>query len=72
MADECTDVSASEQMSWCLHFVDETQACWAEVREEFICFVQLENTDADSIFKGILEFLRECNFDIANLTLRSH
>ena len=67
MADECTDVSASKQMSICLRFVDETQPCQAEVREKFIGFIRLENTDADSICKGILEFLQECNLDIGNL-----
>ena len=67
MANECTDVSASKQMSICLRFVDETQPCQAEVREKFIGFIRLENTDADSICKGILEFLQECNLDIGNL-----
>ena len=49
MADECTDVSTSEQIYICLCFVDETQPCRAEDGEEFIGFIQLENTDADSI-----------------------
>ena len=67
MADEGTDVSASEEMSLCLRFVDKTQPCRAEVRKELIGFIQLENTYTDSICKGILDFLQECNLDIGNL-----
>lgn len=67
MADESTDVSTLEQMSICLRFVDESHPHQPEVREEFIGFVQLEKTDADSISKSILEFLENCNLDISNL-----
>ena len=65
-ADESTDVSTLEQMSICLRFVDESHPHQPEVREEFIGFVQLEKTDADSISKSILEFLENCNLDISN------
>lgn len=67
MADESTDVSTLEQMSICLRFVDESHPSQPEVREEFSGFIQLENTNADSISRSILEFLENCNLDIGNL-----
>lgn len=71
MADECTDVSTFEQMSICLCFVDESHSCQAEVREEFIGFIQLENTDADSITKGILGFYRIVILTLVTFEARS-
>ena len=53
MADECTDVATIEQMSVCIRFVDDKP----EVREEFLGFVKLGRTDAESISSSLLTFL---------------
>lgn len=66
MADECADVSTKEQMSICLRFVDEN-SCQPDVREEFLGFIELDNTTADSIAKEIMKFLDDCNLDVAYL-----
>ena len=50
MADECTDVSTLEQMSMCFRFVDESKHHQPEIREEFVGFVKLQKTDADTIY----------------------
>ena len=39
----------------------------AVVREEFIGFVELQNTDSTTISKAILSILKSCNLDVANL-----
>ena len=67
MADECTDVSTLEQMSMCFRFVDESKHHQPEIREEFVGFVKLQKADADTIYKEIMEFIRDCNLDVANL-----
>lgn len=67
MADECTDVSTLEQMSMCFRFVDEIRRHQPEIREEFVGFVKLQKTDADTIYKEIMEFIRDCNLDVTNL-----
>lgn len=47
--DETTDVSAKEQMSICIRFVEDSY-----IREEFIGFVELTKTDAETISQSIL------------------
>ena len=63
MADECTDVATIEQMSICIRFVDDKP----EVREEFLGFVKLDRTDAETISASLLSFLSSCNLDLSNL-----
>ena len=63
MADECTDVATIEQMSICIRFVDDKP----EVCEEFLGFVKLDRTDAETISASILSFLSSCNLDLSNL-----
>ena len=53
MADECTDVAILEQMSICIRFVDSKPL---QVRDEFVGFMQLNNTDAASISTAIYSF----------------
>ena len=65
MADECTDVATIEQMSVCIRFVDDKP----EVCEEFLGFVRLDGTNAESISTSLLSFLNGCNLDLS--TLRS-
>ena len=48
--DECTDVSTLEQMCMCFRFVDESKHHQPEIREEFVGFVKLQKTDADTIY----------------------
>ena len=50
MADECTDFSTLEQIRMCFRFVDESKRHQPEIREEFVGFVKLEKTDADTIY----------------------
>ena len=67
MADECTDLSSIEQMSMCFRFVDESKRYQPQIREEFVGFVKLQKAGADTIYKEIMEFIRDCNLDVANL-----
>ena len=53
MADECTDVATLEQMSICIRFVDSKTL---QVRDDFVGFMQLDNTDAASISTAIYSF----------------
>ena len=50
MADECTDVSTLEQICMCFRFVDESKCHQPEISEEFVGFVKLQKTDADTIY----------------------
>ena len=50
MADECADVSTLEQMCKCFRFIDESKRHQPEIREEFVGFVKLQKTDADTIY----------------------
>ena len=50
MADECTDVSTLKQMCMYFRFVDESKRHQPEIREEFVGFVKLQKTDADTIY----------------------
>ena len=67
MADECSDVATCEQMSICIRFVHQSGTNKPQVREEFVGFVQLIDTDAAAISGAILKFLGECNLDLSNL-----
>lgn len=66
MADESTDVSTKEQMAICIRYV-ESDGFEFQVREEFVGFVELESTDAESISVAIIDYLKVCQLDIANL-----
>lgn len=59
MADECTDIATIEQMSVCIQFVN-------NICEEFLGFVKLDNTDAESISTSLLSFFNSCNLDLSN------
>ena len=50
MADECADVSTLEQMCMCFRFVDESKRHQPAIREEFVGFVKIQKTDADTIY----------------------
>ena len=63
MADECTDVATIEQMALCIRCVGNTGEDF-EVREDFIGFVDLEKTDAESISSGIVYYLHKCELDL--------
>ncbi|CAB4030963.1 Hypothetical predicted protein [Paramuricea clavata] len=54
MADETTDVSAMEQMSICIRFVNSNM----EVCEEFLGFVKLTKMDAQSVFDVLIPTLK--------------
>ena len=59
MADETTDVSATEQMSICIRFVNSNM----EVCEEFLGFVKLTKMDAQSVFDVLIPTLEGWGLD---------
>ncbi|CAG2237753.1 unnamed protein product [Mytilus edulis] len=56
LGDEYTDKSTKEQMSICLRFID---AGTKDVREDFLCFVEPENTKGDRIARCLLGTLEK-------------
>ena len=64
MADETTDVSATEQMSICIRFVNSNM----EVCEEFLGFVKLTKMDAQSVFDVLIPTLEGWGLDSVNST----
>ena len=63
MADETTDVSATEQMSICIRFVNGNM----EVCEEFLGFVKLTKMDAQSVFDVLISTLEGWGLDLRAL-----
>ena len=63
MADETTDVSATEQMSICIRFVNSNM----EVCEEFLGFVKLTKMDAQSVFDVLIPTLEGWGLDLTAL-----
>lgn len=62
MVDETTDVSNTEQLVFCIRYVDST----LEVHEEFIGLYSLESTSAESIFSTVQDILLRMNLRIEN------
>ena len=62
MVDETTDLSNTEQMVFCLRYVDEK----LEVHEEFIGLYSLESTTSESIISTIKDILLRMNLRIEN------
>ena len=60
MADECTYVATIEQKAICIRFIDDKP----EVHEDFLGFVKLDSTDAESISTSLLSFLSKYNLDL--------
>lgn len=60
MADETTDAAIVEQMSLCVRYVSEK----AEVKEEFLGFVDLPKTDAKTITDTMISTLKDYNLDL--------
>ncbi|CAG2229547.1 unnamed protein product [Mytilus edulis] len=56
LGDECTDKSTKEQMSICLRFIDPGTK---DVREDFLCFVEPENTKGETIARCLLGTLEK-------------
>lgn len=63
-ADETTDVSVQEQLSVCIRFVDKVHS---EVREEFMGFIEVTKTNAETIADTIMTFLEKWGLDISKL-----
>ncbi|XP_066910501.1 zinc finger MYM-type protein 1-like [Clytia hemisphaerica] len=62
IADEGTDISNKEQLSFCLRTVDEN----LEAYEDFIGFHQLENIKSDVIVRVIKDILLRLNLSLEN------
>lgn len=63
LADETADISGTEQMSLGVRYVSNNTA-EAEIREEFLGFVPLEQLDAKSIASSILKTLSSFGLDL--------
>ena len=59
MADETTDSSTIEQLSICIRYLS-----GLEVREDFLGFVPLPRTDAETITTAMVEHLEQWNLDL--------
>ena len=62
MVDETMDLSNTEQMVLCLHYVDDS----LEVHEEFVGLYSLESTSADVLVTVIQDTLLRMNLAISN------
>ena len=62
MVDECTDASNTEQMVFCLRYVDDN----LEVHEDTLGFYNLERTDAAYIMTVLQDTLLRFNLHISN------
>ncbi|CAC5365084.1 unnamed protein product [Mytilus coruscus] len=56
LGDERTDKSTKEKMSICLRFIDPGSK---DVREDFLCFVEPENTKGETIARCLLGTLKK-------------
>lgn len=59
MADETNDVSVTEQMSVCVRYIGVK-----EIRVDFIGFVELPKTNAETITNKLIESLQQRNLDL--------
>lgn len=59
MADETTDCSGVEQLSICCQYVSEVSKGKFEVCEDFLCFVDLQAANAESVTNAILSNIRK-------------
>lgn len=62
MVDECTDASNTEQMVFCLHYVDDN----LEVHEETLGLYHLVHSDAANIMTVLQDILLHFNLHISN------
>ena len=62
IADEGTDISKSEELSFCVRTVDEN----LEAFEDFLGFHQLENIISDVIVRVIKDILLRLNLSLEN------
>lgn len=62
LADEVTSHNI-EHLAICARFVDGNK----DIREEFLCFLELDRITGEKIALAILQFLREHNIPIANM-----
>lgn len=64
LIDETTDVATVEQMSFCLRYFDHEEM---RICENFLCFVPLTSTTAESISVAILKTIKDLGLDIKYL-----
>ena len=62
LADEVTSHNV-EHLAICARFVDKNK----DIREEFLCFLELERITGEKIASAILEFLKENNIPVVNM-----
>ena len=67
MADEATDVSATEQLSMCVRYVRETSTGAIQVCEEFQGFSSIPTVCAEDITSAIVELSGACGLNMARL-----
>ncbi|XP_060864369.1 52 kDa repressor of the inhibitor of the protein kinase-like [Metopolophium dirhodum] len=64
LADETTDVSISEQFSFCVRYFD-SDTC--SIREHFLGFTKVEHVTGEYLADTIIQILKEKNLDLALL-----
>ncbi|XP_060882117.1 52 kDa repressor of the inhibitor of the protein kinase-like [Metopolophium dirhodum] len=64
LADETTDVSISEQFSFCVRYFD-SDTC--SIREHFLGFTNVEHVTGEYLADTIIQILKEKNLDLALL-----
>ena len=62
MADECTDITAIEELTICCHWVES-----GVPEEHFIEILTLKKADAESIYSTLVEHCREKNIQLGRL-----
>ena len=60
MADECTDLSNLEQLSFCARTVDDD----LNVDEDFLGFYEIDNIKSETVVKAIKDILMRCSLSL--------
>ena len=63
MADETQDISTSEQVSFCVHYVNAGN----EICEEFSGFIKISKRDAETIAEAIVSTIQQWGLDMSCL-----
>lgn len=63
IADETTDISGIEQFSVCVRYVDEIDGK-SKIREDFLCFVPVENVTGKELAKTLLSTYKKIGIDL--------
>lgn len=71
LADECTDSSTNEQLSICIRYLVH-EGPEVSVKEDFLCFVNVDDTKGETIARHILEVLEQNGLDVNKLRAQGY